>query len=209
MWTIFFFYHNSRVCVHAESLQSCLTLRPRGLWPTRLLCRWDSPGKNTRVGCHFLFQGTFLTQGRTQVSCIGRWVHNHWAPGSPFVRLGCYPLWLVATLWCASLVMGGGVRMEGCVVGLCTVLWLAGGPQGFTWSVLPSKRPGALCSGQEVVNTFCLVGFSHFQNNSGNLHQILLPRYFRWRSQWQRTPVLLPGKSHGRRSLVGWNPWGR
>ena len=153
MWTIFFFYHNSRVCVHAESLQSCLTLRPRGLWPTRLLCRWDSPGKNTRVGCHFLFQGTFLTQGRTQVSCIGRWVHNHWAPGSPFVRLGCYPLWLVATLWCASLVMGGGVRMEGCVVGLCTVLWLAGGPQGFTWSVLPSKRPGALCSGQEVVNT--------------------------------------------------------
>ena len=24
--------------------------------PTRLLCPWDSPGKNTRVGCHFLLQ---------------------------------------------------------------------------------------------------------------------------------------------------------
>ena len=27
--------------------------------------------------------------------------------------------------------------------------------------------------------------------------------------QWQPTPVLLPGKSHGWRSLVGYSPWGR
>ena len=31
----------------------------------------------------------------------------------------------------------------------------------------------------------------------------------RRRRQWHPTPVLLPGKSHGRRSLVGCNPWGR
>ena len=30
-----------------------------------------------------------------------------------------------------------------------------------------------------------------------------------WRRQWQHTPELLPGKSHGWRSLVGYNPWGR
>ena len=30
-----------------------------------------------------------------------------------------------------------------------------------------------------------------------------------WRRQWHPTPVLLPGKSHGRRSLVGCCPWGR
>ena len=30
---------------------------------TRLLCPWDSPSKNTGVGCHFLLQGIFLTQG--------------------------------------------------------------------------------------------------------------------------------------------------
>ena len=30
-----------------------------------------------------------------------------------------------------------------------------------------------------------------------------------WRRQWQPTPVLLPGKSHGRRSLVGCHLWGR
>ena len=30
-----------------------------------------------------------------------------------------------------------------------------------------------------------------------------------WRRRWQSTPVLLPGKSHGQRSLVGYSPWGR
>ena len=29
----------------------------------RFLCLWDFPGKNTGVGCHFLLQGIFLTQG--------------------------------------------------------------------------------------------------------------------------------------------------
>ena len=29
-----------------------------------------------------------------------------------------------------------------------------------------------------------------------------------WRRKWQPTPVLLPGKSHGQRSLAGYHPWG-
>ena len=29
-----------------------------------------------------------------------------------------------------------------------------------------------------------------------------------WRKKWQPTPVLLPEKSHGRRSLIGYSPWG-
>ena len=37
----------------AKSLQSCPTLRPQRRQPTR---PWDSPGKNTGVGCHFLLQ---------------------------------------------------------------------------------------------------------------------------------------------------------
>ena len=28
------------------------------------------------------------------------------------------------------------------------------------------------------------------------------------KAKWQRTPVFLPGKLHGQRSLVGYNPWG-
>ena len=46
----------SNTCMHAKSLQSCLTLRPYGQQPTRLLCPQDSLGKNTGVGCHFLLQ---------------------------------------------------------------------------------------------------------------------------------------------------------
>ena len=40
----------------AKSLQSCPTLRPQRRQPTRLPYPWDSPGKNTGVGFHFLLQ---------------------------------------------------------------------------------------------------------------------------------------------------------
>ena len=41
--------------VRAHSVKSN-SLQPHGLQPTRLLCPWDSPGKKTGVGCHFLLQ---------------------------------------------------------------------------------------------------------------------------------------------------------
>ena len=44
----------------------CLTLcYPMDCSPTRLLCPWNFPGKNTGVGCHALLQGIFPTQDRT------------------------------------------------------------------------------------------------------------------------------------------------
>ena len=36
------------------------SLGPHGLWPTRLLCPWDSLGKHTGAGCHFLLQASTL-----------------------------------------------------------------------------------------------------------------------------------------------------
>ena len=39
------------------------SLRPHELYSTRLLCSWDSPGKNTGAGCHALLQRIFPTQG--------------------------------------------------------------------------------------------------------------------------------------------------
>ena len=44
------------VAAAAKSLQPCPTVRPHRRQPTRLPCPWDSPGKNTGVGCHFLLQ---------------------------------------------------------------------------------------------------------------------------------------------------------
>ena len=50
--------------VYKESgvAQSCPTLCD-SMEPTRLLHPWDFPGKSTGVGCHFLLQGIFPTQG--------------------------------------------------------------------------------------------------------------------------------------------------
>ena len=39
------------------------SLQPHGLWPTRLLHQWDSPGKSIGVGCRFLHQEVFPSQG--------------------------------------------------------------------------------------------------------------------------------------------------
>ena len=39
------------------------SLRPHGLQHTRFLCPWDFPGRDIGVGCHFLLQGIFPTQG--------------------------------------------------------------------------------------------------------------------------------------------------
>ena len=55
--------------VCAKSLHLCLSLcDPMDCTPSRLLCSWDSPGKNTRVVCRALLQGIFLTQGSNTTS---------------------------------------------------------------------------------------------------------------------------------------------
>ena len=51
----------SVVCAKSSIMSNSLI--PYGLQPARPLCPWDSPGKNTAVGCHALLQGIFLTQG--------------------------------------------------------------------------------------------------------------------------------------------------
>ena len=47
-------------CSAAQSCPTCCDLMD---YSTRLLCPWNFPGKNNGVGCHFLLQGIFLTQG--------------------------------------------------------------------------------------------------------------------------------------------------
>ena len=63
------------------------SLHSRELWPTRLLHAWDFSGKNTRVDCHFLLQGIFLTQGSNpRLLCLLQWQVDSLPPsylGSP------------------------------------------------------------------------------------------------------------------------------
>ena len=68
--------------VHAEKSESesvnlsvlSNSLQPHRLQLARLLCLWDSLGKNTGVGCHFLLQGIFLTQGSNLGLMHCRWI---------------------------------------------------------------------------------------------------------------------------------------
>ena len=75
-------------CSCVKSLHSCLTLRDTvDLSPpeSRLLCPWDSPGKNTGVGCHALLHGIFLFHGSNL--CLLHLLH--WRAGSlPLVPTG-------------------------------------------------------------------------------------------------------------------------
>ena len=65
------------VCVHALS-HVWLFSTPR------LLCRWDSSGKNTGVSCNFLLQWIFLTQRQNLHLLHCRWNLYHWTVGKPW-----------------------------------------------------------------------------------------------------------------------------
>ena len=102
---------------------------PHGLEPIRLLCPWNSPGRNTGVGCYSPLQGIFLTQGSNlgplhsrqilyhleppwkinchtvfQGSCTHLHSHQQWirAPVAPHP-----PQHLVLTVFCISVVLIG------------------------------------------------------------------------------------------------------
>ena len=55
------------------------SVRPHGLWPTRLLSPWTSPGKNTGEGHHCLLQGLFLDQGSNLGLLHWQAILYHWA----------------------------------------------------------------------------------------------------------------------------------
>ena len=63
LWYSLFLNFLFYIGVSVSRLVVSNSLRPLGLGPTRFLCSWDSPGKNTGVGCHLPLQGIFPTQG--------------------------------------------------------------------------------------------------------------------------------------------------
>ena len=76
------------VCLHAMAIQSCLTLCDPmdAVSLARLLCEWDSPGKNPGVVAIPFPRGSSRPRDRTfisHVSCIGRRILYHWAIRKP------------------------------------------------------------------------------------------------------------------------------
>ena len=62
IWWIMIKQHPASLCA-----QSCLLVTPWTVAP-RLLCPWDSPGKNTGAGCHFLLQ-----ESGPRLLCLPHW----------------------------------------------------------------------------------------------------------------------------------------
>ena len=94
-----FFYLSSLSSLHLLIYLSSVvsdSLQPQGLQPSRFLCPWNFPGKNTEVGCHFLLQRIFITQGLNPcLLCLLHWQANSLLlvpPGKPstYLRLTQY-----------------------------------------------------------------------------------------------------------------------
>ena len=123
-------------------------VRPHRQQPTRLRHPWDSPGKNTGVGCHLLLQCMKVkSQSEVVQSCP--------TPSDPIRKQ--YELGALFTLVHLNYKINEAREYQPCRK--CVPLGL--------------------------------------------------PRALSRRRQWHPTPVLLPGKSHGGRSVVGCCLWGR
>jgi len=94
------------VWAHTRLLQSCPTLcKPMDCSPPgRLLGPWtgkNTPGKNNRVGCHFLLQGIFPTQSSN--SCLLYLLHCRQIlyplsyPGSPYMYIYIHTYMYITT----------------------------------------------------------------------------------------------------------------
>ena len=84
--------------------------------------------------------------------------------------------------------------------------------QAFFQATMMPKDEGTGCKVIQLVSSWVFSLLFHWNNTLVNLNSLLMKAFpyfvIRPSLQWQPTPVLLSGKSHGWRSLVGCSPWG-
>ena len=142
--------------------------------------------------------------------------------------LECEVNWALGTIIMSKASGGDGIPVElfqilsdntvKVLQSVCQQIWKTQQwPQDWKRSVFtPIPKKG---SAKECSNYCTITLISHSSKVMLKIFQARLQQYmnrelpdvqagFR-RRQWQSTPVLLPGKSHGQRSLVGCSPWGR
>ena len=113
-------------CMLSSSVMSC-SLQLPNLQPSRLLCPWNFPGKNTGVGGHFFLQGIFPTRGP-----------NPW--------LLCLPHWQVDSLPLSYL----GSPKDSHVLILKVCKCLGKGPLTFSWGIWDEKVIQAWTGGSKI-----------------------------------------------------------
>ena len=140
---------------------------------------------------------------------VASWTAAHQAP--PFIGFSRQEYW--SGLPCPP---PGDLPNSGTEPTSLTSAALAGGffttgtmTPGSSIFLMMSQRSSAAC-----FSLYCSVFHWRRQLDKspfGSSHDKGLPRVGKipWRRKWQPTPVLLPRKFHGWRSLVGYSPWGR
>ena len=86
-------------CLVAKSCPTFVWLHR--LWPTRLLCSWDFPGKNTEVDSHSLLQAITLTQGSNSGLLLCRWILS-WICDFGTGKWFCSPIIYMLRAWNTS-----------------------------------------------------------------------------------------------------------
>ena len=155
------------------------SVQPHRRQPTRLPCPWESPGKNTGVGCHFLLQCMKVkSESEVTLSCPTLSDSMDCSlPGSS-----------VHGIFQARVLEWGAIAFSNIYIYIYIYYTYAyihihihGASLVAPWYriCLQCKRPG-------------------FNPCVGKIS---------WRRAWQPTLVLLTGEFHGQRSLVGYSPW--
>ena len=182
---------------------------PQRRQPTRLPRPWDSPGKNTGVGCHFLLQCMKVkSESEVAQSCptlsdsmdyslqassahgifqarVLEWGAIMWSQ--------MWKICISSSIHCLSVydyMKTIGISFPDSLLGSCLVCDCQA---PIPSTVVPKEWP---ILSAEHAHHWWRPGFDPWVGK--------IPR----RRAWQPTPVFLPGESHGQRSLGGYSPWG-
>ena len=128
---------------------------------------------------------------------------------SSTLATSCEELTHLERPWCWERLRVGGEgdnrRWDGWMASLTQWTWVWVNSRSWWWT----GRPGVLQSmGSQRVGHDWVTGLNwteQFRRPGFHPWVGKIP----WRRKWQPTSVFLPGKSHGRRNLVGYSPWGR
>ena len=153
------------------------SVRPHRWQPTRLPHPWDSPGKNTGVGCHFLLQ-CMKVKSESEVAQSCPTLHN---------------------LMDCSL-LGSSTR------GIFQARVLEWGAIAFSNEVLVNLKNNMLSErNQSSGLSWWLSGIEYTCQSRHHRFDPWVGK-IPLRREWQPTPAFLPGRSHGQRGLAGYSP---
>ena len=117
------------------------------LWPTRLLCPWNYPGKNPGVGNHYLLQGIFLTQGsKLGLPLCRQILYNLSYQGN--LKNSTHELRELLPCWCFRCTSSRLLQHCVCVKvsqSCPTLCYLCSPPGSFLHGDSPGKNTGVSC----------------------------------------------------------------